>query len=56
MNREAIKEYVESYGWKVEDLTEQELEKEKEEIEDQEKGMIIPDGILFFKPIMPYKE
>lgn len=55
MKRETLKAYVESFGWKVEDLTEQELKKVEKEIEDQEKGMIIPDGILFFKPITSSK-
>ena len=42
-----LKEYVESFGWKMEDLTPQEIREVKTELRAKEKGMIVMDGVLF---------
>lgn len=49
------KEYIESFGWEPEDLTEKELREVRREIRDIEKGAIILDSILFRKRILPKK-
>ena len=44
-----ITEKLEEYGFSLEDLTPEELNALKEEIEVESKGMIILDGVLFHK-------
>lgn len=50
MDNKTFVEYVESFGWRVEDLTEQELKEVEKEMEDISNGMVILDSILFKKP------
>lgn len=45
-----IKEKLEEYGLLVEDLTAEELELLKKEIERESKGEVILDGVLFNIP------
>lgn len=47
------KEYIESFGWKPEDLTEEEVKAVHEEFLEVQKGAIILDGVLANKPITP---
>lgn len=51
-----LKEYVESFGWKMEDLTPQEIREVKTELRAKEKGMIVMDGVLFWKSTTIIKE
>lgn len=46
-----IKEKLESYGLFIEDLTTEELELLKKEIERESKGEVILDGVLFNIPV-----
>lgn len=46
-----ITEKLEEYGFSLEDLTPEELNALKEEIEAESKGMIILDGVLSHKSI-----
>jgi len=48
-----LKAYVESFGWKMEDLTPQEIREVKKELRARNKGMIVMDGVLFWKDRMP---
>ena len=43
------REYIESFGWEPEDLTEDELKEVREEIKEIESGKVLLDGVLFFK-------
>ncbi len=45
------REYIKSFGWEHEDLTEDELKQVREEIKEIESGNIILDGVLAFKII-----
>ena len=47
------REYIKSYGWKPEDLTEDELKQVREEIKEIDSGKIILDGVLAFKIFAP---
>ena len=47
------REYIESFGWEPEDLTEDELKEVREEIKEIESGMVLLDGVLFFKLRVP---
>ena len=53
MKRELIKAYVESFGWRIEDCSEQELKEVEKELEDLSKGRIILDSVLSKKTIVP---
>lgn len=44
-----LKEYVESFGWTIEDCTPEELEDVKKELEDVNNGADLLDGVLAFK-------
>lgn len=46
-----ITEKLDEYGFSIEDLTPEELNALKKEIEAESKGMIILDGVLFHKSI-----
>lgn len=48
---EKIKEKLEKYGFDLEDMTENELEELKKEIEMESKGYFILDGVLSQKPL-----
>lgn len=48
-----LKVKLEEYGFEIEDLTNQELEELKKEIEAEENGMTIIDGVL--SNIPPYR-
>lgn len=48
-----LKVKLEEYGFEIEDLTSQELEELKKEIEAEENGMTIIDGVL--SNIPPYR-
>ncbi len=50
---ERIKKELDEYGLKLEDLTAEELEELKQEIEEKERGMFILDGVL--SRIPPYR-
>jgi len=43
------KEYVESFGWKMEKLAPQEIREVESELHTIEKGMTVMDGVLFWK-------
>lgn len=45
-----IQEKLQEYGFTLEDLTTEELEQLKSEIEFEEKGGVILDGVLANKP------
>lgn len=45
-----IKEKLEEFGFTIEDLTLEELNALKKEVEMEEKGHIIMDGVLASKP------
>lgn len=45
-----INEKLQEYGFTLEDLTAEELEQLKAEIEFEEKGGVILDGVLAHKP------
>ena len=47
-----IKEYVESFGWKIEDLTPYEMREAKKELHAINNGMMILDGVLTWKGLM----
>lgn len=47
------KEYIESFGFHPQDLTEDELTQVRQELKEIESGKIILDGILAFKLITP---
>jgi hypothetical protein len=47
------REYIESFGWEPEDLTEDELKEVREEIKEIESGMVLLDGVLFYKLRVP---
>ena len=51
-----LKKYVESFGWKMKDLTPQEIREVKSELRAIEKGMIVMDGVLFWKSTTIIKE
>lgn len=48
---EKIKEKLNEYGFLLGDLTENELEELKKEIEMESKGYVILDGVLSQKPL-----
>ena len=48
---EKIKEKLDEYGFLLEDLTENELEELKNEIDMESKGYVILDGVLSQKPL-----
>ena len=43
------KEYIKSFGWRPEDLTDDELNQVREEIKEIESGKVILDGVLSLK-------
>ena len=43
------REYINSFGWKPEDLTEDELKQVREEFQEIESVKVILDGVLAFK-------
>ena len=45
------KEYIESFGFHPQDLTEDELTQVRQELKEIESGKIILDGVLAFKII-----
>lgn len=45
-----IQEKLQEYGFTLEDLTTEELEQLKMEIEQERKGYVILDGVLAHKP------
>ena len=48
------REYIKSFGWEPEDLTEAELKEVREEIKEIESGKVILDGVLsrmLYKPL-----
>lgn len=47
------KEYVESFGWTLDELTEEELTEAKEELRDIKKGALILDSVLSRKTLRP---
>ncbi|MBQ9877793.1 MAG: hypothetical protein IJM29_02665 [Bacteroidales bacterium] len=47
------KEYIQSYGFQPEDLTEDELQQVRNELQAIQSGKIILDGVLAFKIIAP---
>ena len=47
------RKYIRSFGWKPEDLTEEELKEVHEEIKEIESGMVVLDGVLFHKLRVP---
>jgi len=47
------REYINSFGWKPEYLTEDELKQVREEIKEIESGKVILDGVLAFKLLAP---
>lgn len=47
------KEYIESYGFQPEDLTEDELKLVRKELKAIQSGKIILDGVLAFKILAP---
>ncbi len=47
------REYIKSFGWNPEDLTEDELKQVREEIKAIDSGKVILDGVLAFKTIAP---
>ncbi len=46
------KEYIESFGWKPEDLSASELKEVRKELCEIEKGNVILDSVLFHKPFI----
>ena len=40
------REYIRSFGWEPEDLTDDELKQVREEIKEIESGKVILDGVL----------
>ncbi len=52
---EKIQKKLDSYGFTLDDLTSEELEKLKEEIEAEDRGEFIIDGVLFYKPVFRKK-
>ena len=44
-----LEEYVDSFGWKIEDCTPEELEEAEEELKKINQGDMILDGVLAFK-------
>ena len=48
-----LDEYIESFGWKREELTEGELREVRREMKAKEAGLIVLDGVLFHKPRVP---
>lgn len=46
-----IKKKLEEYGFTLEDLTAEEFEQLKTEIEQEQKGYVILDGVLANKPL-----
>ena len=49
------KEYIESFGFHPQDLTEDELTQVRQELKEIESGKIILDGVLAFKIISPLR-
>ena len=49
-----LEEYVEAYGYKVSDLTENEVKEVKREMTMKENGFEILDG--FFSPMSPFTQ
>ena len=47
------KEYIESFGWSPQDLTEKELKEVRKEMRDIKKGLVILDSVLDRKVIEP---
>lgn len=46
-----INEKLQEYGFTLEDLTAEELEQLKVEIEQEQKGYVVLDGVLANKPL-----
>ena len=50
----SVKEYVESFGYKVSDLTAKEVKMVEKELSDKEKGIEPMDG--FFSPMSEFSQ
>ncbi len=48
------REYIKSFGWEPEDLTEDKLKQARKELKEIESGKIILDGVLAFKIVPLY--
>ena len=44
-----INQYIRLYGWEPDDLTPDEIRQVKEELKAIENGIVILDGVLFWK-------
>ena len=47
------RKYIKSFGWKPEDLTDDELKQVREEMKEIESGKVILDGVLSHKLRVP---